>query len=187
MVAFFRFGLCKMKSKVLVFLSLLPVLCVPALSGCSSAKESLGLNKKAPDEFQVLKRAPLEMPPDYALRPPVPGAPRPQEQATAEAAAQTVFGQKPAAIKAATAGEGALLQQAGASGADPSIRAQIDAETAELNESNVPVVKKLMTLGGAKGEAPASVVDAKAEAERLKKNAEDGKPVTDGETPTVEE
>ena len=63
------------------------------LTGCSGAKEQLGLTRSAPDEFAVVKRAPLEMPPDYALRPPRPGATRPQEQATAEQAREAVFGQ----------------------------------------------------------------------------------------------
>ena len=32
-----------------------------------------------PDEFAVVTRAPLSMPPDYGLRPPRPGAARPNE------------------------------------------------------------------------------------------------------------
>ena len=33
-----------------------------------------------PDEFAVESRAPLTVPPDFDLRPPEPGAPRPQEK-----------------------------------------------------------------------------------------------------------
>jgi len=37
---------------------------------CGSAtKEKLGLSKKAPDEFMVVPRAPLSLPPEYDLRP----------------------------------------------------------------------------------------------------------------------
>ena len=50
-----------------------------ALSGCQSTKNALGLNKVVPDEFRVVTKAPLVVPPDYALRPPAPGEPRPQE------------------------------------------------------------------------------------------------------------
>jgi hypothetical protein len=32
-----------------------------------------------PDEFEVVQRAPLTIPPDFDLRPPKPGSPRPQE------------------------------------------------------------------------------------------------------------
>ena len=46
-----------------------------ALAGCSgSVQESLGLGKRQPDEFQVVRRAPLVLPPDFNLRPPEPGA-----------------------------------------------------------------------------------------------------------------
>ena len=42
-----------------------------ALAGCSgTVQEKLGLGKRAPDEFQVVRRAPLILPPDYSLRPP---------------------------------------------------------------------------------------------------------------------
>lgn len=168
-------------------------LCFVALvsvSACSGAKEQLGLNKKAPDEFQVLKRAPLALPPNYALRPPRPGAPRPQEQSPDQQAAQTVFGaqtQEEAPVRAASQSEAILLQQAGAGAADPNIRARIDSETEELNATEKTVAQKLLKLGGGKDDKPATVVDAEKEAERLQKNAEEGKPVTDGETPVIEE
>ena len=42
-------------------------------------KSTFGLNKRAPDEFAVPTRAPLSLPPDYSLRPPEPGAPRPNQ------------------------------------------------------------------------------------------------------------
>ena len=52
------------------------------LAGCNGDKiaRTFGLTRDAPDEFTVTTRAPLSMPPDYNLRPPRPGAPRPQEQ-----------------------------------------------------------------------------------------------------------
>jgi hypothetical protein len=50
------------------------------LAGCGEdTRKALGMGKNPPDEFQVVGRAPLSMPPDYKLRPPVPGAARPQE------------------------------------------------------------------------------------------------------------
>jgi len=42
------------------------------------------------------------------------------------------------------------------------------------------------TIGGS-DEPESSVVDAKAEVERLQKNEEEGKPVTEGETPSKQE
>ncbi|RYE94373.1 MAG: DUF3035 domain-containing protein [Oxalobacteraceae bacterium] len=54
---------------------------VLGLGACSGDEltRTFGLTRDAPDEFQVTTRAPLSMPPDFSLRPPRPGASRPQE------------------------------------------------------------------------------------------------------------
>src|SRR3569833_1981123 len=56
--------------KLLVLLA-----CAAVLSGCSMVRNMAGLQKKSPDEFAVTTKAPLVIPPDFNLRPPVPGAP----------------------------------------------------------------------------------------------------------------
>ncbi len=158
------------------------------IAGCSGAKEQLGLNKQAPDEFKVVKRAPLEMPPAYGLRPPKPGTPRPQEQSPEEQARQSVLGTQSSERKTnQSEGEMLLLQHAGTSIADPSIREKINAETIELSERNKPVAQKLLGIGGGKDKISASVVDAKAEAQRLKENKDAGLAPTEGETPSIED
>ena len=58
------------------------------LAGCQSTQKALGMSKVVPDEFRVVSKAPLAVPPDYALRPPTPGAPRPQDGTTRDQAAQ---------------------------------------------------------------------------------------------------
>src|SRR5476649_523970 len=50
-------------------------LCVVALTGCQAMRDAAGLQKKSPDEFAVTTKAPLVIPPDFNLRPPMPGAP----------------------------------------------------------------------------------------------------------------
>ena len=57
-----------------------------ALSGCSDFKRMVGIEKTSPDEFAVESRAPLTIPPDFDLRPPAPGAGRPQEVSSANKA-----------------------------------------------------------------------------------------------------
>ena len=64
-----------------------------ALSACEGTKKQFDFSKKAPDEFAVVKRAPLEMPPTYDLRAPQPGAARPQEISTDQLAKQSVLGE----------------------------------------------------------------------------------------------
>src|SRR5206468_6495233 len=60
------------------------------IAGCSDFKKSIGLEPTLPDEFAVESRAPLTLPPDFELRPPSPGAPRPQEKASNQQAKQVI-------------------------------------------------------------------------------------------------
>lgn len=59
-------------------LLLIPPILVLALSGCGSVRETFGMDQTGPDEFDVTTAPPLSIPPDFTLRPPEPGAPRPQ-------------------------------------------------------------------------------------------------------------
>ncbi len=160
--------------------------CLVTLAACENAKQELGIERTSPDEFAVVRRAPLAMPPDYALRPPRPGAARPQEQASTDQAETTVFGGTNTNKTKSGSGEQALLQQAGADAARPNIRQIVDRETAATAPAKQPAVKKLLGLGKA-AQPAASVVDAKAESDRLKQNAAAGKPVTAGQTPAKEQ
>ena len=59
------------------------------LAGCGGG----GLfNRSRPDEFAVQRQAPLVVPPDFALTPPSPGAPRPSDASTAQQASTALFG-----------------------------------------------------------------------------------------------
>jgi Protein of unknown function (DUF3035) len=63
------------------------------LSGLSACGKSTGVFGRArPDEFAVSRAAPLVVPPDFALTPPTPGAPRPQEADSSTQALQAMFG-----------------------------------------------------------------------------------------------
>src|SRR5215468_9317495 len=73
--------------------SALSALCVAGallLFGCGDFKRTLGIEKTSPDEFAVESRAPLTIPPDFDLRPPQPGASRPQEKSSDQTAKQTI-------------------------------------------------------------------------------------------------
>jgi DUF3035 family protein len=64
------------------------ILCLLSISvsGCSNFKQMIGIERTSPDEFAVESRAPLTVPPDFDLRPPAPGASRPQEVSAANKA-----------------------------------------------------------------------------------------------------
>jgi hypothetical protein len=61
-----------------------------SMTGCTDVKRAIGLEQNPPDEFAVESRAPLEMPPDFDLRPPQPGASRPQEKSPDKLARQVI-------------------------------------------------------------------------------------------------
>jgi hypothetical protein len=61
-----------------------------ALPGCSDVRAVLGMDRTGPDEFAVESRAPLLIPPDFNLRPPQPGATRPNEVTAAERARRVI-------------------------------------------------------------------------------------------------
>ena len=88
-----------------------------AVSACGSLKQGIGLTKVVPDEFVTVSTAPLSIPPEYGLRPPAPGQPRPQELAPESAARQILLGQRQAVTR--TPGEQVLVAQAGGEQADP--------------------------------------------------------------------
>jgi len=68
------------------------------LGACArgTVQDALGMGKRAPDEFAVVKRAPLIVPPEYDLRPPDPGAPRPNVGTTSDQARVALTGSGPA-------------------------------------------------------------------------------------------
>ena len=101
-----------------------------AVTGCSSS----GGGTRAPDEFRVVRKAPLTVPPDYNLRPPAPGAARPQELQPSDQARAALFGVDYGS--AASEGERLLVGRAGGEAIDPTIRAQVDFDAANIVHKN---------------------------------------------------
>jgi hypothetical protein len=60
------------------------------LTGCTDFRRIVGMDRVGPDEFAVESRAPLTIPPEFDLRPPQPGAPRPQEATAADKARKVI-------------------------------------------------------------------------------------------------
>ncbi len=78
------------------------------LAGCGGGGRGV-FNRGRPDEFAVTRAAPLVVPPDFALAPPRPGAPRPQEADSSTQALQAMFGGQ----RQGSAGESAVTGAAG--------------------------------------------------------------------------
>lgn len=143
------------------------------LAGCQSTQKALGMSKVTPDEFRVVTKAPLVVPPDYALRPPAPGEPRPQELQPESAARNALLGQREAELR--SDGEKLLVARAGAERADPLIRYVVDDEFGDVAHKEKGFADKVMfwkkdaPTQVAAGPAIAENIDPAAEAERIAK------------------
>ena len=119
-----------MRSTILFRVALLGLAGFPLLAGCDSLRDAAGLTKQSPDEFAVVTKAPLVIPPDFNLHPPSPGAaPLNQEDPTTAAQGALFNGTDPQTVAAGmrgnfTPGEKMLLANAGVQNADPTIRAE---------------------------------------------------------------
>ena len=121
-------------------LGVLALCLVATTSGCGIGKAFSG--KQSPDEFAIATKAPLVVPPDYALAPPRPGESRPQELSPSERAQQALLGDATSAPP--TAGEQLLLRKAGALGVDPSIRTLLNAENGGRAEKDRSLANQLL-------------------------------------------
>jgi len=125
-----------MKIGKIAGLTFIAILMVASLAGCASG------GKKPPDEFAITTKAPLVVPPDYALRPPRPGESRPQELSSSQRAQQVLLGDTSAAPP--TEGEILLLQKSGAVNADRNIRNILSAENGGRAEKSAGLANQLI-------------------------------------------
>jgi len=158
-----------MKIGNLALVAIAGCIAATSLSGCTSAKRAFGMQKVAPDEFAVVTKPPLVLPPDYYLRPPQPGAPNPAQIEPGGMAEAALFGREGLSDNAMgyTGGEASLLDTAGGAQASPNIRQVLNAETASLVEKDSSITDKILFWQESSAE-PADVIDPVKEAERLK-------------------
>lgn len=108
--------------------------CALAVTACGGKNNRL--SGRGPDELAISRGAPLVVPPDFALAPPKPGAPRAMGVDSQAAAMEALFGPgvKPPPRSAA---EQQLLDRAGANSGsnDPAVRSQAgDPRTSTVNK-----------------------------------------------------
>ena len=157
-----------------------------ALGGCDDTKRALGINKSIPDEFAVVRRAPLVMPPDYNLRPPAPGSDRPQEGTTAEQARNALIGRNRLdsyRVRGFSPGEVELLDRAGADLILPGIRDAVDRETSAFASESDSFTDKLIFWSS--NRQLGTPIDPMAEQQRLNENQALGKDPNEGPIPVI--
>ncbi len=104
-----------------------------SLSACAGRKKAVEQSLQGaalPDEFRIISHRPLMVPPEYALRPPAPGKPRPQELQPESAARTALLGQT--VDPQASQGERLLLAKAGADASNANIRQIVDDEFGDI-------------------------------------------------------
>lgn len=166
-------------SSIPVFMTL--AFAVLAISGCSTwtdVKRGLGMEKVVPDEFDVTTNAPLAIPPDYTLRPPKPGAAPTQQVSPTAQAQETVFRAGDTKLdtlppdKSRSAGESALLQDAGAGKAPKDIRQLVNNEDQTAYSSDT--LTQRLLFWRSEPPNPNQSLDPTAESERLREFGANG-------------
>lgn len=158
---------------------LLALALVATLSACGGSSgdptrqsllRTIGLRQPPPDEFLVVERKPLEMPPSLReLPPPTPGGVnRVDPQPLEDASALLSNAGRPVASAAPSPGETAFLATTGADAADPAVRDTLVAEDAALKEGGQRY--GLRTFFGRQTFDPyrTEVLDPQAETQRLR-------------------
>lgn len=115
------------------------------VSGCAA----LG-GTNSPDEFRVVKKAPLVVPPEYSLRPPEAGSGTPFEVDPTRAGSASAFGAEIG--QNASASERALVAAAGANAVSPVIRQQVDWEEARIIRKSQSVSDRVVNSDGSEQE-----------------------------------
>jgi hypothetical protein len=142
-----------------------------ALYGCDTIRDAAGLGKKPPDEFAVLTKAPLVVPPDYNLKPPRPGAAPTNQVKPTDAAQTALYGNDPATIASSipgnsSQGEKLLLAYAGIANSDPEIRQHLASDGKNMLGTDDSFADEILFWNGPKPD-PGKPVDADAEARRI--------------------
>lgn len=142
-----------------------------ALTGCSGVRQALGADKVTPDEFRTVTIAPLTVPPEYNLRPPAPGQPRPDEIYPDQEARAALLGSQ-GEFEGSDA-EALLVARAAEGGADPFIRSIIDGETASIVRKSRGFADRILFWRDGEYSPPPNVdatpLDPEAEADALER------------------
>ncbi len=138
-----------------------------ALAACSgTVQQKLGLERRVPDEFQVVRRAPLTLPPDFTLRPPTPGQPAARND-TSLAAREILTGRAAELPETMTPGEQALVAAVKVE-AEPDIRRKLVEDYGDLVDLDEGNFLFVLDFQRDQFEPKGEVIDPAVEAEKLR-------------------
>jgi len=135
------------------------------LSACTQTTKALGLKKNAPNEFNILTKAPLVIPPEYNLRPPQIGTSSSENNYSQKSAREALIGDIDAAEP--TRGEIVLMSKSGVGRANQEIRLEIDGVNSVERKSKSFSDQVLFWKDGKVVTPEGSPVDPEVEARRI--------------------
>ena len=136
-----------------------------ALSVTAACSSTGSASSVTPDEFRVVTKPPLAIPPNYSLRPPAPGTTIPAEVELATTGNTAAFGT--ALGQNASASEKALVSAAGANAVNPAIRSQIDWEETKAIRKSTSIADRILFWRKSNPEDAASAATDNATGDRL--------------------
>ena len=144
---------------------------------CAKVRESAGVNRKSPDEFEVIENPPLIIPPDYSLIPPDQLQERDISNIETELAEEILFGLEDKNLiqenQLSTMSQ--ILSEAKAENVSNDIRSEIDEDFAKEISSE----KELQF----DWESEQEILDAVKESERIRENTFNEESILEGEIP----
>ena len=171
-------GIAGMTKQWMTTTIMLGALC--ALAGCSDFKQAIGSEKSVPDEFEVVVRPPLSLPPGFGDRPTADSV---KEEVVVTTQSISAQGQASTLLETRTANIQGYDELFNFASVPDDIRAAVDAETAGIRfERRLPID---IVFGGLPNVGP--ILDQMAEDQRLRANRLQGRVPTDGGTPAIDE
>lgn len=148
------------------------------LSACTQTTKALGITKNSPDEFNILTKAPLVVPPEYNLRPPQLGTSNAENNYSQKSAREALIGDIDETEP--TRGEVVLMSKAGVGRANQEIRLEIDGSNSVERKSKSFSDQVLFWRDGQVIQPDGSPMDPEVEARRIEsmKSATGGGEVT---------
>ena len=146
-------------------------------SACSDFRRAIGTEKSSPDEFKVVVRPPLSLPPQFGDRP------SGEETTSAALAASTAKDRSTVLLNGRTATAQGYDDIFAFDQIEEDIRTKVDEETAGIRfERRLPLQ---IVFGGLPNVGP--VVDKMAEDARIRRNEIQKRAITEGATPAIDQ
>ena len=137
-----------------------------SLSACASTSKRLGLTTTGPNEFNILTKAPLVVPPEYSLLPPRIGESSAENNYSQASARKALIGDVDATEP--TRGEIVLMTKAGVGRSDQEVRLVIDGQNSVEHKSTGFSNRVLFWKDGSVKMPKGSPLNPEVEAKRLK-------------------